>query len=167
MLLSFQILDYKIFFKWPASAGRLPEWTRTRVDQKPEWIRTRVDWNCRISLCITRTIITHNPKWPVVRVFVCTSGPTIHRKCTSWIIAKEHAHLTSHATLLRNDPWRTLPVDCRATGANENPDYWPLGIVSDDGSCYAKANSTISIHSREGEGKVEFLSEKKRSSNET
>ena len=34
---------------------------------------------------------------------------------------------------------------CRATGANEN--YWPLGNVSDDGSCYAKANSTISIHS--------------------
>ena len=36
---------------------------------------------------------------------------------------------------------------CRATGANENSDYWPLGNVSDDGSCYAKANSTISIHS--------------------
>ena len=32
------------------------------------------------------------------------------------------------------------------TGANENSDYWPLGNVSDDCSCYAKANSTISIH---------------------
>ena len=36
---------------------------------------------------------------------------------------------------------------CRATGANENSDYWPLGNVSDDGSCYAKANLTISFHS--------------------
>ena len=26
-------------------------------------------------------------------------------------------------------------------------DYWPLGNVSDDGSRYAKANSTFSIHS--------------------
>ena len=109
------------FFKWPTSAGPLarvdqnpsgsetrvdqkPEWIRnpsgleTRVDQKPEWIRTRVERNCRISLCITRTSITHIPEWPVVRVFVCTSGPANHRKCTSWITAKEHVHLTSHAT---------------------------------------------------------------------
>ena len=36
---------------------------------------------------------------------------------------------------------------CRATGAIENLDYWPLRNVSDEGSCYAKANSTISFHS--------------------
>ena len=35
----------------------------------------------------------------------------------------------------------------RATGANENSDYWPLGNVSDDGPFYAKANLTISFHS--------------------
>ena len=34
-----------------------------------------------------------------------------------------------------------IPVIFRATGASENPDYWPLGNVSNDGSCYAKANS--------------------------
>ena len=66
-----------------------PEWIRnpsgpeTRVDQKPDWIRTRVERNCRISLCITRTSITHIPEWPVVRVFACTSVPANHRKCTS------------------------------------------------------------------------------------
>ena len=34
-----------------------------------------------------------------------------------------------------------------APGANENSDYLPLGNVSDDGSCYAKANLTISFYS--------------------
>ena len=31
----------------------------------------------------------------------------------------------------------------RATGPIENLDYWPLGNVSDDGSCLSKANSTV------------------------
>ena len=84
---------------------RNPSGSETRVNQKFEWIRnpsgseTQVDQNTSgISLCITRTSITHIPEWPVVRVFICTSGPANHRKCTSWITAKEHVHLMSHAT---------------------------------------------------------------------
>ena len=49
----------------------------------PEWIRNPSG---------KKEIITHIPKWPVVRVFVCISGPTHYRKCTSWITAKEHMH---------------------------------------------------------------------------
>ena len=46
---------------------------------------------------------------------------------------------------LHSDPKRNLPVILRATGAIDNPEYWPLGNVSDDGSCYSKANLSISV----------------------
>ena len=49
--------------------------------------------------------------------------------------------------LLHSDPRGALSVIFRAIGANENLDYWPLGNVSDDGSCYAKANLTKFVHS--------------------
>ena len=68
------------------------------------------------------------------------------KKC-SWTCARMRGFFKRRGKQKAPHPWRTLLVDCRATGANENSDYWPLGIVSDDGSCYAKANSTISIHS--------------------